>query len=127
EEATEMFLVVTGRVSMSLRLPGDREAAVTTVGPSEVLGEIPLIDGGAHSATAQAAEATSLLTLGRGDFAALVLRGDPTALTLKRRIAGVACTRLREQLARLAASLEESEGGASAVEAPAAELEPSGP
>jgi CRP-like cAMP-binding protein len=50
-------------------------------------------------------EPASLLSLSRADFAALVLRRHPTAFALKRRIAGVACARLRTSLASLAASL----------------------
>ena len=105
EEAEAMLLIVDGRISVSLRLPGDRAVEVTTVGPGEVLGEVPLLDGGQHSATARVIEPTSLLSLSRADFAALVSGRHPTAFVLKRRIAGVACTRLRQQLAVLAASL----------------------
>ena len=86
------------------------------MGPGEVLGEVPLLDGGRHSATARASEPTSLLSLSRADFAALVSGLHPTAFALKRRIAGVACARLRQQLAGLAASL----GGGAATEVAAA-------
>ena len=80
-----MLLIVDGRVSVSLRLPGDRAVEVATMGPGEVLGEIPLLDGGRHSATARATEPASLLSLSRADFAALVSRRHPTAFALKRR------------------------------------------
>jgi CRP-like cAMP-binding protein len=70
-----------------------------------VLGEIPLIDGGQHSATARVTEPAILLSLSRADFAALVSRRHPTAFALKRRIAVLACARLRGQLMALAASL----------------------
>ena len=105
DEAAGMQLIVDGRVSISLRLPGDRAVEVTSLGRGEVLGEIPLIDGGRHSATARAVEPTSVLALSRADFAALVSRRHPTAFALKRAIAGVACARLRAQLAVLATSL----------------------
>ena len=102
-----MLLIVDGRVSVSLRLPGrSRRSRSRRMGAGEVLGEIPLLDGGRHSATARvdrAARACS--SLSRADFAALVSRRHPTAFALKRRIAGVACARLRRQLAALAASL----------------------
>ena len=116
DEAEAMLLVVDGRVSVSLRLPGGRAFEVSAVGPGEVLGEVPLLDGGRHSATARASEPTSLLSLSRADFAALVSGLHPTAFALKRRIAGVACARLRQQLAGLAASL----GGGAATEVAAA-------
>ena len=87
-----------------------------------MLGEIPLLDGGRHSAAALVTEPASLLSLSRADFAALVSRRHPTAFALKRRIAHVACARLRRQLANLAQSL----GGGPAEEG-LAELEFCGP
>jgi CRP/FNR family cyclic AMP-dependent transcriptional regulator len=105
DEAAAMLLIVDGRVSVSLRVPGDRAVEVSTHGRGEALGEVPLLDGGYHSATVQAIEPTSVLALSRADFAALVSRSHPTAFALKRRIAEVACGRLRAQLAVLAESL----------------------
>ena len=129
EESRAMLLIVDGRVSISLPLPGERTVEVGTMGPGEVLGEIPLVDGGRHSATASVAEPASLLSLGRADFAALVSRRHPTAFTLKRRIAGVACARLRLQLAAFAMSLGEDAAGEPAGDAlpPLADLEFCGP
>ena len=124
QEAVAMLLIVRGRVSISLHLPGERAVEVASMGEGEVLGEIPLLDGGRHSATARAAEPTTLLSLSRADFAALVSRRHPTAFTLKRRIASVACARLRSQLGVLAMSL--GEAGADEP-APPAELEFCGP
>jgi CRP-like cAMP-binding protein len=106
-EAAAMLLIVDGRVSVSIRLPGDRTVEVTTLGRGEALGEMPLLDGGSHSATARAIESTRLLALSRADFAALVSRSHPTAFALKRRIASLACARLRAQLAALAESLSD--------------------
>lgn len=105
DEAMGMLLIVDGHVSVSLQLPGDRAVEVAAVGRGEALGEIPLLDGGQHSATVRVTEAASLLSLSRPDFAALVSRRHPTAFALKRRIARVACARLRIQLASLAESL----------------------
>jgi CRP-like cAMP-binding protein len=105
DEAAAMLLIVDGRVSVSLRLPGGRALEVTTHGRGDALGEMPLLDGGSHSATARVIEPTRLLALSRADFAALVSRSHPTAFALKRRIAAVACARLRAQLAALVESL----------------------
>jgi CRP-like cAMP-binding protein len=125
DEAQAMLLLVEGRVSVSLSLPGDRTVEVTTLGPGEVLGEVPLLDGGQHSATVRVVEPTTLLSLTRADFAALVSGRHPSAFVLKRRIASVACSRLRQQLTGLAQSL----GGdiAESVVPAAAELEFCGP
>jgi CRP-like cAMP-binding protein len=119
DEAGAMLLIVDGRVSVSLRLPGERTVEVASLGRGETLGEIPLLDGGRHSAAARVTEAASLLSLGRADFAALVARRHPTAFAIKRRIAHVACDRLRRQFATLAQSL----GGGPAEEAVATDPE----
>jgi CRP-like cAMP-binding protein len=124
DEAVAMLLIMGGRVSISLHLPGERAVEVASMGRGEVLGEIPLLDGGRHSATARVTEPASVLSLTRADFAALVSRRHPTAFTLKRRIAGVGCARLRGQLAVLAASLG---GGAADEPALDADLEFCGP
>jgi CRP-like cAMP-binding protein len=129
DEAIGMVLIVVGRVSLSLRLPGERTIEFTSLGAGEVLGEVPLFDGGQHSATARVVEPASLLWLSRTDFTALVARRHSTAFALKRRIARVACGRLRMRLATLAASLVDDRAHESTVSAPAelADLEPCGP
>jgi CRP-like cAMP-binding protein len=128
DEAEAMLLIVDGRVSVSLRLPGDRAVEVASMGPGEVLGEIPLLDGGQRSATARVVEPARLLSLSRADFAALVSRRHPTAFVLKRRIAAVACARLRLQLATLAASLGDGDAAGEPQATPAlADLEFCGP
>jgi len=128
DEALGMVLVVDGHVTVSVPLPGERTVEVSTLGRGEVLGEIPLLDGGRHSATVRVAAPASLLSLSRADFATLVSRRHPTAFTLKRRIAAVACARLRRQLATLAASLGDAPNGEMTPSAaPLAELEFCGP
>src|SRR5688500_7803311 len=68
DEARDMVVVVEGRVSLTLRLPGDRAVEIASAGPGEALGEIPLLDGGRHPASARVTEAATLLSLGRPDF-----------------------------------------------------------
>src|SRR4051794_34321286 len=72
DEAKAMLVVIEGRVSVVLNLPGERTVELNRVGPGEVLGEIPLLDGGRHSATARVIELARLLSLTRADFGALV-------------------------------------------------------
>lgn len=124
-EAQGLALIVDARVSVTLRLPGDRAFEISEVGPGEALGEIALIDGGPHSATARVTEAGTLLFLSRADFAALISRQDPSTFALKRRFAEVVGARLRRQLAQLGDSLG-PHGAGRAAEDPAqalAELE----
>jgi CRP-like cAMP-binding protein len=126
DEAPAMLLVVDGAVSVSLRLPGERTVEIGRRKRGEVLGEIALVDGGRHASTARVVEPARLLALSRADFAALVSRRHPTAFALKRRLAGVACARLRQHLAGLADSLGGGAPGAPAADE-RAELEFCGP
>ncbi len=129
DEPLGMALIARGRVALSLALPGERAVELSTLGQGEILGEVPLVDGGRHSATARASEDASVLILRRADFAALVSRRHRTAFAIKRRIAGVACRRLRAQLGVIAASLDDgsAEPRETDAERPPAELEPCGP
>lgn len=129
EAAQGIVLIVQGQVALSLSLPGERTVEFRRVGNGELLGEVPLIDGGTHSATAQAIEPTTVLFLRRNDFASLVSRQHRTAFAIKRRIAAVACGRLRTQLAALAASLDDAANGDGGAQAKplAGELEFRGP
>jgi CRP-like cAMP-binding protein len=47
DEAEAMLLIVDGRVSVSLRLPGDRAVEVASLGRGEPIGEIPCSTAGA--------------------------------------------------------------------------------
>ncbi|UGS36076.1 cyclic nucleotide-binding domain-containing protein [Capillimicrobium parvum] len=127
--AASMALIVDGRVAVTRHVVGARAMSVAEFGPGQTVGEIPLFDGGPHTATAQAADTTTLLLLGRPDFAALVARRHPSAFALKRRIASLATARLRTQLERLAAPIADAPDEQPAAEALplAAELEPCGP
>jgi CRP-like cAMP-binding protein len=105
DEASGMVLIVDGQLSLSLTVPGQQTVEFGRPGRAEILGEIPLIDGGHHSATVRAVEPTAVLLLRRTDFAMLVSRRNRTAFAIKRRIAGLVCGRLRVQLAALADTL----------------------
>jgi CRP-like cAMP-binding protein len=129
DAASGMVLIADGQVALSLSLPGERTVEFRRVGKAELLGEVPLIDGGTHSATARALEPTTVLFLRRNDFAGLVSRQHTTAFAIKRRIAVVACGRLRTHLAALAASLGDAVNGDGSAETKplAGELEFRGP
>src|SRR5215469_11929541 len=103
--ADALHLIMGGRIGIYLRQPGGTEVQLTTLGPGEVVGEVPLIAGGTRSAAARVLDRARLWSLSRVDFAALTLRRSPTALALRRRICAVACTRLRDRYQQLASSL----------------------
>ena len=127
--ARELVFVVDGGLSASLQVPGDRVVEIGRAGPGEIVGEIGLLDGGEHTMTVQATEPATLLALGRHDFAALLVRPDPSAFELKRRLASQFTGRLRNQLAQLALALGGERSGAAGDDPPSAvaELAPCGP
>ena len=84
-------------------MPGDRVVEIGRAGPGDIVGEIGLLDGGAHTMSVQATETATVLALGRQDFAALLARQHPSAFELKRRLAALFTARLRNQLEQLAA------------------------
>jgi CRP/FNR family transcriptional regulator, cyclic AMP receptor protein len=101
EEASGLHVLERGLVQASRRLPGGGELEYARLGPGDVLGEIPLLDGGLRSGTVQALEPTTALFLARADFTALVSRLHPTAFAIKRQILRRACSRLRVSHATL--------------------------
>ncbi|MGH3104384.1 MAG: cyclic nucleotide-binding domain-containing protein [Gaiellaceae bacterium] len=105
QPADALYVVETGTVVVAARLPGGREVELATLGPGEVLGELALLDGGLRSATVRSLEPTRVLRLGGAEFHALVGGRDEGARALRRRLAELACARLRERHRALAASL----------------------
>jgi len=102
EEADGLHVLERGLVQACRRLPGESELEYARLGPGDVLGEIPLLDGGLRSGTVRALEPTTALLLARPDFTALVSRLHPTAFAIKRQILRLASSRLRITHARLA-------------------------
>lgn len=101
-----LHILLGGEALVSRRLPGEREIEVARLGPGAVMGEIPLLGGGTHSATVRADSPCSLVFLHRKDFHARIGLGRPSALTLKRRIVEIACARVRSDHGAIAASMD---------------------
>lgn len=66
-----LFIIVKGKVRIYLSF-GQELIEVAKLGPGEFFGEMSLIDDHAAVATVEAEEPTSVLTLTRGDFKALL-------------------------------------------------------
>jgi CRP-like cAMP-binding protein len=105
EEADGIYAIDSGRVGVWLRLPGGRELALATLGPGDLVGELALLDGGVRSATVRALAPTRALFVGRAAFSGLTGRRDSVGLLLKRRLAALACARLRRRHESLVAGL----------------------
>jgi CRP/FNR family transcriptional regulator len=68
-----LFIVESGSVKIVLPSPeGEEGAIIATLGRGDFFGELALLDGAAHSATAVALEPTQALVLGRATFERLV-------------------------------------------------------
>jgi CRP-like cAMP-binding protein len=116
DEADGLHVVVSGTLKVEARLPGERSVEIATVGPGEVLGEIPLLGGGPRWATVRVIEDSSLLFLGRAEFGGLVSGASPGALAVRRRILALVCERLRRRHETLAACLGSREAPVTSLE-----------
>ncbi|MDQ4028925.1 MAG: Crp/Fnr family transcriptional regulator [Actinomycetota bacterium] len=95
-----LFIIVEGHVKVFVTSEEGDEMVLVTLGPSEVFGELSLMDGGPRSASAEALEPTKLLAIGRGPLLE-VLRHRPEATDALLRSLGAVVRRLTEQAADL--------------------------
>ena len=65
DKADGLYIVLRGRLSVSLASDDEREQAVAEIGPGGVAGEIALLTGGPRSANVTATEPTGLVCLSR--------------------------------------------------------------
>lgn len=61
DEATELFVVRSGRVAVGRKSLDGRESLVALMEPGDLLGEMSMFDGGRRSASARALERSELL------------------------------------------------------------------
>ena len=94
-----LHVVATGAVKIVLPSPDGEEAIIATLRPGDFFGELALLDGAPHSATATAVEPVETLSLARAPFQQLLDedRGLRTAL-----LSGLAA-----ELRRLTGQVEE--------------------
>ena len=91
-----LYLVVDGSVAVFVVSEGGDRMVLSTLRPPDVLGEIALLDGGNRSASAEALEPTSVLTLSRSAFLE-VIRTQPQLVEQLLRGLGGLVRRLSEQ------------------------------
>ncbi len=68
EEADTFFVVISGKIKIYRTSTDDRESFIGYLSAGEGFGEVSLLTGEPHSASAVAVEATSLLVLSKKDF-----------------------------------------------------------
>lgn len=86
EPAAGVFIVLSGEVRV-LRSRGGRQVVVHTEGPGGTLGEVPMFEGGAFPATAEAVVASCCLVLGRDALTTIMATDADVALLFLRRLA----------------------------------------
>jgi pilus assembly protein CpaE len=105
EPADSLFVVLAGRVRISVTDQTRRERVLAFVGEGEVVGEMGLLSGEPRSATALASVDTRLLQLRRADFDALLANNPDLMRELARVVA-------RRREATQQRALDESGDGA---------------
>ncbi len=92
DPGTELYLVLSGRVRLSIISLDGRELAFTHAGPGDSFGEIATLDGGARTADATAVSAAKALTLSRAQINTLL----ETQPQFVKAAIDLLCRRLRE-------------------------------
>jgi CRP/FNR family transcriptional regulator/CRP/FNR family cyclic AMP-dependent transcriptional regulator len=92
DEGDSLFMIVSGRVKVTILGDDGREVILTVLGAGEFFGEMALLDDEPRSATAIAIEECELLSLQRSDFEG-VLSAKPS---ISMALIGVLTTRLRK-------------------------------
>lgn len=82
DPGASLYLIESGRVSVTLSTPDGREVLIASLGPGDLLGELALLDGEPRSADAVVQEEAQLYALQRDDFAAFVESRPAVALKL---------------------------------------------
>jgi CRP/FNR family transcriptional regulator, cyclic AMP receptor protein len=72
DRADELYIIVSGRMKLSVLAPDGRELTFRTAGPGEVVGEIATLDGSTRSADMTAIRDSELLVLARKSLASLL-------------------------------------------------------
>lgn len=72
DQASEFFIIKSGRVEVCIPDEAGRELRVSVLGPGEFFGELALFDGGTRTSTVRTTAPTSLLVLSSTAFRACV-------------------------------------------------------
>lgn len=83
EEGDSFFMIVEGRIKVTILGDDGREIILSMLGPGDFFGEMALLDNEPRSATAIAAEDTELLCLHRSEFQEVATKRTITAGLIK--------------------------------------------
>lgn len=96
EPATELRLVVSGRVALSFRDPGTGERTIGSVSPGDLLGWSALREGGTWTVGARTTKPTRCITFPAGELRALCDRDRELGYCLMRYAFEVVAQRLAD-------------------------------
>lgn len=88
DNGNHLFIIDSGRVSISSRSAEGREVLVALLGPGEIIGELSLLDGQPRSAEARAVEGTSAYVLSADALEQCMKRYPSVSSALLRVLAG---------------------------------------
>ncbi len=101
EPAAEVFLPYSGRVRISIKIPGAGEEALSIVGPGEIVGEMGLVDDSVRSAYVIAHEGpVTVFVMSRAVFRSLLSGSVNGSALLVARIASSLSRRFQETALR---------------------------
>jgi CRP/FNR family cyclic AMP-dependent transcriptional regulator len=83
---SEVFVVLSGRVKVTVTTLEGREIVLQFCGPGELLGEFSVIDRGSRSGTAEALEPVEALAISAAEFRALIDKRPGFAVALLRNL-----------------------------------------
>lgn len=98
DHGNSLLVLLTGAVSVFRSAPSGERALLSVVRPPDVLGEVSILDGAPRSASAEAIEDTTALSLSRSAFLDLV-HNQPALLDAVLRSLGGLVRRLTDQTA----------------------------
>ena len=104
QPADGAYIIEAGSAEVMTTLPGGGEAAVATLGPGSVLGEMALLEKGTRSATVVTRSPLKGHFVERDGFRMLLAQRERAAFAIQNRIALTLCRRLREMNAKIVAS-----------------------
>ena len=101
EQGDTFFMIVQGRVKVTILGDDGREVILSVLGPGDFFGEMSLLDNEPRSATAIAVEDTELLSLQRNDFQS-VLHDNQSITAALIRVLTARLRRANHQISTLA-------------------------
>lgn len=92
DQAEELYIILSGRMKISVLAPDGRELAFRTAGPGHMVGEIAVLDGRARTADMTSLSQSEVLVLSKTNLARLIV-GRPA---ISRDLIQFLCQRLRD-------------------------------